>query len=244
MRELTGCHLCDQVAGRQNGDLISRLLNERTYVRRVACETAHFAALPSLGPIVPGHTLLCTREHFKSFAEVGVLGENICGEMGMLSLQLGRVLERIYGGSVHRFEHGSGRGSTRVLCTVEHAHIHLIPTAVDLWSTLGRCQEWERIEVGAASLYARVRDGEYLYYESPEGWAAIAMSGEFESQYLRRIVARAIGVPELWNWRANPRAELAHQWYERMWHMLNDSTEPEGALVGEAGKVSVVANEQ
>ncbi|HVR06485.1 MAG TPA: hypothetical protein VMW75_00430, partial [Thermoanaerobaculia bacterium] len=174
-------------------------------------ETAHFAALPSLGPLVPGHTLLCTKEHLRSFAEVGVLGDTICGELETLRLRLGSALEEIYGAPVHGFEHGNGRGSARVLCTVEHAHIHLIPTAVHLWEALSTCQDWKYFEIGGDSLYSHVRDGEYLYYESPERWAAIATAGEFESQYLRRIVAQAVGVPELWNWRANPRAEHAHR---------------------------------
>ena len=59
MSNITACCLCSQIAGWEENDLISRLLGGDTYVRRVPFESESFALVPSLGPLVPGHTLLC-----------------------------------------------------------------------------------------------------------------------------------------------------------------------------------------
>ena len=67
MRTATCC-ICSQIDGQADGDLIARLLPEQPYVRRVLLESEGFAGLPSLGPLVPGHSLLCPRMHLLGLA--------------------------------------------------------------------------------------------------------------------------------------------------------------------------------
>src|ERR1044072_5888314 len=61
MLKTTECCLCSQVAGEKSNDLIARLLQGEPYVRRVMLESGSFAAIPSLGPLARGHTLLCPK---------------------------------------------------------------------------------------------------------------------------------------------------------------------------------------
>ena len=64
MLKTTECCLCNQIAGEEANDLIARLLQGEPYVRRVMLESRSFAAIPSLGPLVSGHTLLCPNEAY------------------------------------------------------------------------------------------------------------------------------------------------------------------------------------
>ncbi len=68
MRSPDECCLCSQIAGNPKNDLIGRLLPQLRYERRVAMETQSFAVIPSLGPIVSGHVLVCPKSHAKSLA--------------------------------------------------------------------------------------------------------------------------------------------------------------------------------
>jgi ATP adenylyltransferase len=202
MKEATTCCLCSQIAGQKGNDLISQMLGENAYVRRVAMETEHFVAIPSLGPLVQGHTLLCPKIHIKNMA---CLPQNLCAEFEDFKGNLSRVLGSLFRAPIHYFEHGSPPESSRVLCTVDHAHLHLVPTDVTVLDILLEDMNWQKIQPHIASLRSVVRPGEYLYYESPLSEAFIAQADFVESQYMRRVFSNALGCGNEWNWRTNPR---------------------------------------
>ncbi len=211
MRSSEDCCLCSQIAGNSENDLIGRLLPQLPYVRRVAMESPSFAVIPSLGPIVDGHVLICPKDHAKSLACVR---PELDEEFQQLKERPTRVLEDLYRAPVHCFEHGSARSAERVLCTVDHAHLHLLPADVDVWHILDRESEWSPVESSLWALSRTVRDSEYLFYESPDHWAVTAFPAEdgFESQYLRRVFCEALGQQSKWNWRNTPQpvnADLA-----------------------------------
>src|SRR5687767_7682147 len=124
MTHQTTCCLCSQIAGSAEHDLISRALKERTYVRRVPIESEHFAVIPSVGPLAPGHSLLCPIQHVKSIAQIPADAET---EFRAIKELLQDLLQRAFGAPVHCFEHGSSPANSRVLCTVDHAHLHFVP---------------------------------------------------------------------------------------------------------------------
>ena len=204
MQDNKECCLCSQIAGHRENDLISRLLCEDRYIRRVPMETEHFAAIPSLGPLVPGHTLLCPKDHIKNMACVSPLDTD---ELDSFRRRLSGALGTIFHAPVHLFEHGSSPRSSRVLCTVDHAHLHLVPTNIRVLNHLLRDSHWGRIEPALYGLRRSAPQGEYLYYESPEGDAFLAERRTFESQYIRRLFAEALGLGAAWNWREHPQAD-------------------------------------
>src|SRR3954464_12290217 len=116
----TDCCICSQIEGQPDGDLVARLLPSQPYVRRVLLETDGFAAIPSLGPLTPGHSLLCPKSHTPSFAS---LDPRLEEELDHARVALSADLGDLYGGEVHVFEHGMSAATGRVLCTVEHAHL-------------------------------------------------------------------------------------------------------------------------
>jgi diadenosine tetraphosphate (Ap4A) HIT family hydrolase len=214
------CCLCDQVAGRSDGDLISQLLVEASYVRRVVIETKGFAVVPSLGAIVPGHVLLCPKKHVRSYAQLfsrngtGPNWRNLIDEFFAIKAELTKVLQDVYEAPVHCFEHGSAHHSSQTICTVDHAHLHLLPANVNIVSMLLQDDMWKEASCNVIDLGKHVGTREYLYYQSPERLVLVAANHtSYQSQYMRRIFADAVGNSEDWNWRANPRPELADRIY-------------------------------
>lgn len=215
-----GCCICGQIAGDPVSDLISNLMKDRKYVRRVPFETENFAAIPSIGPIAPGHTLLCPKWHVRSMAMALGPGPNqseLNLEYRMADTGLSGLLSALYSKPIHRFEHGSAEYGTKVVCTVEHAHVHLVPAEVDILPTIQSEKRWKPIARGFSNLRTIVAEAEYIYYESPDGRSVVTFSDAgFESQYLRRIFAEALGAPEKWNWRSVPSVSEIDLAYRRL----------------------------
>ena len=127
MPNAADCCLCSQIEGHADGDLIARLLGMKPYVRRVMAESASFAVLPSLGPLTPGHALLCPRSHVRSMTALPPGGD---GEYRRLKAEMWQRLAELYDAPIHVFEHGVAASGERTLCTVDHAHVHLVPVPV------------------------------------------------------------------------------------------------------------------
>jgi ATP adenylyltransferase len=192
------CEFCGQIAGDVTRNAIANLISIPWSSRPVLDEVPGAVVMPSIGALVPGHVLLCPTEHARSFAATSSHFEPALATLG------GATAERLFvttGLPVHRFEHGSSTRGERVACSVEHAHLHLVPARVDIRSQLGGIGEWRDVGPSLAEVRAASEGAEYLLYESPCGERSLTTtSAGFPSQLLRRILAQAIGVEE-WNWR-------------------------------------------
>jgi ATP adenylyltransferase len=198
------CAICCQIAGQKDGDLLAELIgSEKEYVRRIILESEHFVVFPSIGPLKVGHVILCPKLHYPSFACLPGMFED---EYQAVKTRLSELLEATFGEKVHLFEHGTDAWCSRIPCSVEHAHQHFIPTNANVWDTLYSDIEWRYISLDISSLERVTTGREYLLYHSPEDFTLIAIAPEngFESQYIRRVFANALGKSEQWNWRTHP----------------------------------------
>lgn len=202
------CAICSQIAGHKEEDLLAQLIgDEKAYVRRVILESEHFVVFPSVGPLTVGHVILCPKLHYPSFA---CLPEMFEDEYQSIRTQLSELLEATFGEEVHLFEHGTDIGRSRIPCSVEHAHQHFVPTTVNVWDALHDNHnniEWEHIPLNISSLRQVIKGWEYLLYRSPKNSTQIARPTKngFESQYIRRVFADALGKSDQWNWRTYPQ---------------------------------------
>ena len=200
------CYLCGQIDGDPRANLLEPLLHSSWSHRPVLAENSDAAAMPSIGALVTGHVLVCPKQHLRSFAAAPAALDQ---GLGSLAEEVASVLIRTLGLPVHRFEHGSSTYGSRVACSVEHAHLHLVPSPVDVVPAISHVARWRRVEGGLRSLRRAVGAEEYLLYESPEGrrFVAEAPAGGFPSQLLRRIFAAEAGEAATWNWREHPARE-------------------------------------
>jgi hypothetical protein len=124
------------------------------------------------------------------------------------------LLKDVFDRPVHAFEHGNATAGSKIVCTVEHAHLHFLPANVNVDAYLSRYQ-WTEV-VGPLEV---VTEGhEYLFYQTPSGsqWVTTGNGGSFPSQYLRLAFAEALGVANRWNWRENPASEVTRQTLESL----------------------------
>ena len=200
------CCLCAQIAGDADRDLLERHLGRGHYTRRLAELKDGWHAIPSLGSLVPGHTLLCPSTHTRSFASLTPTEIDAgCANLADVSERLARLL----GGPVQVFEHGDAINGDRVSCSVDHVHLHVVPAAPDLWPHIDGSIVWHELRGGLRGLKQAVGDGEYLLFADTKArwWFAHAPTCGHSSQVMRRALATAIGEPSQWNWRLNPRLE-------------------------------------
>jgi diadenosine tetraphosphate (Ap4A) HIT family hydrolase len=202
------CCLCSQIAGDQRNDLIASLLPRSPYVRRIMLEDAAFAVMPSLGPLAPGHALLCPKAHIRSFAALDREQHAACAQ---IKTTLRERLRECYGGEIHIFEHGMASAGSRVVCTVDHAHMHFVPLPVDFAARLD--EEWVAFDGSLGALGRLAGGAEYVLYETAAGKAYLlrGSAGGIESQHMRRVIAGALSPNAHWNWRTAPDAAAADQ---------------------------------
>jgi ATP adenylyltransferase len=208
------CCICSQIAGDSSNDLFAKAVGAGPYVRRVPLETENFAVIPSLGPLAPGHVILCPKEHYRSFASIPSRHDN---EYESLLSTLKNLLRGLYSTDVHLFEHGMAADASRMLCTVDHAHLHVLPASVSVTKIL---EPYPHIPVGAglAGLRHLAQTEEYVFYESPTGDRRLipARDQPLESQYLRQVFAKTLGHACEWNWRDHMKVVNAHETYEKI----------------------------
>jgi diadenosine tetraphosphate (Ap4A) HIT family hydrolase len=200
--------------GRPANDLIARLLPGEPYVRRVLLESRGFATVPSLGPLAPGHVLLCPKVHVGSFARLPESDDAECEEA---KRRLRALLREAYGCEVHLFEHGTALGG-RPPCTVDHAHLHFVPLPPTFAVRVGDREDWQAFDGSPAGLRRLTQGLEYILYEAPDGAARVRVGGavSFESQSMRKAIAIGLGSAALWNWRDRPDARSADETWRRL----------------------------
>jgi diadenosine tetraphosphate (Ap4A) HIT family hydrolase len=91
-------------------------------------ESRNFAAIPSLGSLVEGWLLLVPKKHFIS---MGALPEELVAEMEGMKAKITAHVGNEYGEACV-FEHGPAFASRKVGCSVDHAHLHIVPFAFNL----------------------------------------------------------------------------------------------------------------
>jgi hypothetical protein len=144
-----------------------------------------------------------------------VLSSSHDEEFDHLLGELRDFLSIAYSSPVHLFEHGMSWDGSHVLCSVDHAHLHVVPTPVCIARTF---QPYATIPVptGLSGLRSVAGGREYIFYEDPQGKRLVisANDHQFESQYLRRVFAEAIGNASEWNWREYMKVDVTIATYE------------------------------
>jgi hypothetical protein len=137
-------------------------------------------------------------------------------EMALAEASLQGILAKRFGGPIQLFEHGDSASGSHVGCSVEHAHLHFVPSAPDLWPSIASDLPWTRLR-GPLPDYVRGR--EYIRYRRGDGvWFVYAAEREAElpSQLLRRRFAEALGIADEWNWRESTRLDVTARTMERL----------------------------
>ncbi len=200
LEAINKCEFCDEFAGGSANSFGAHYANE--VVSRTILEQDDFRVLPSLGQIVPGYLLLVPIHHYRAFADMP-LEELQAAEV--LKTNLTEQMRSKYGNFLF-FEHGV-RTSDSGGCGISHAHLHVVPFPDDKDPIEQLTRAFPFEEVSSLLGLNRVQpDRSYLYYESVRGNKYVFYPPFIPSQYIRRVLAEALGT-RAWDWRRCGREE-------------------------------------
>jgi ATP adenylyltransferase len=164
-----------------------------------------FEVVPSLGALVPGWLLVAPVEHRLRVANCSP------EERQALTVVRRRVQDELGAtfGPVVAFEHGPRTPGSAAGCSVDHAHLHVVPVNGPVFETArGLAPElsWERVpSMDAAWDSVEAADAYVVFEREGVTWLARDRADDIPSQLFRRAIARVTSHSE-WNWRAEPQA--------------------------------------
>jgi ATP adenylyltransferase len=199
------CTICAEFGGEEDGNLFHAYRGETEIESRILAETRNFVAIPSLGQLVEGYVLICTRAHYFSIGAALLKKPELRIELANFKRKVQVKLREVYGSRSIAFEHGAASFTNRAGCCTDHAHIHIVPTEVDLISRLAKTSlRWDGSRLSQLFRYAAGGNA-YLYYEDVRGDGISAVAdAPIPSQLFRRILSAELGRPDEWDWRQNP----------------------------------------
>jgi diadenosine tetraphosphate (Ap4A) HIT family hydrolase len=176
----------------------------------VMAETENLVAVPSIGALVNGWLLVVPKNHHLNFGDAIRRSPGLVSEMEEIAARWEATF-----GPITWFEHGPKQAGTKVGCSIDHAHMHLVPLGrIDLLAAardrLGKASFTE-ISGFSALADAIDRGCSYLYIRLPDGTQWLEAANAIPSQSLRRVIAAEQGRAQEWDWKAFPRPELVHQ---------------------------------
>jgi diadenosine tetraphosphate (Ap4A) HIT family hydrolase len=190
----TTCKFCDKFAV---------VRSARNAWDQVLFESPNFVVVPTVGSIVPGWLLILPRKHFLC---VGAMGDAMIQEMLDLRRRAAASL-RVEFGPVTFFEHGPAEPGTSVGCGVDHAHLHLVATRINLvegaQQVLQEPLTWASVGGLEATATSFARKTSYLYVELANGKAWIGTGNRIGSQAFRKVIAAASGRTEAFDWKCH-----------------------------------------
>jgi hypothetical protein len=168
----------------------------------------YFYVILGLGPIIEGYVLLVAKQHIRSMLDLPIrMRRSYESEKSRLK----HIVTRAYGPTIIT-EHGriqaclaEDEEARDNLCF--HAHQLFFPISTDLRS-LSKEGPFTNVFEGA-SLFdlniSSLEDEEYLLFEDAKGIVTVhIVRGKCPRQFMRYLVARSIGKPELSNWATYP----------------------------------------
>ena len=180
-------------------------------------ESENFYAKAALGHFVFGYTLIISKDHLFSFAN---LPEHLFPELETFRDNVLEKLHNICQHPINIMEHGAISRCQRGGACIDHAHLHLMPLAADLYPIL--IKKFSFSELASIRELRCFKEAQipYLYYQR-EGFRGhgVQLSQDVPSQLLRRIACQAMGQPELWDWRDKPLRDPLQQFtseYKRL----------------------------
>lgn len=179
-------------------------------------QTENFVVVPSLGSLVEGWLLVVAKSRALSMASLPMVQRN---ELESLKTHVARMLVETYG-PVVAFEHGPAVCGTDVGCTVDQAHLHLVPFAHDLLEQIGEVRS-ERLSWapshGFTEAIKLINTGRsYLYFETIGDTPLVACASGSPSQFFRRAIAGRLGIPDKFNWREYPMRENVRRTLDKL----------------------------
>jgi hypothetical protein len=187
-------------------------------------ESSSGLAVASLGQIVEGYVAVFGMEDRISLRS---LEKNYRRTFLRFLRAVRQRVEQRFGPTL-MFEHGASCVDTDVSCGVNQIHVHIVPYAGRALKSelkkLFRCTAtFSTIEEMLEDLACWHAENPYFWLEEHGHISLFSYGVRRESQVVRRVLAKEVGMPECWNWREYPTHESAKRVAKEL---LNASPQP------------------
>lgn len=149
-------------------------------------ESEHFYVIPDIAPLTIGHVLIVSKNHINSMTK---LSRCMALELRNLVNIIDPIISCNHKTNVVYFEHGPGDNQSQSLKSVNHFHLHCVPTNIDITSIM---HGYEKYFVKKVSDYEDIVGcdiKDYIYCESnEEKYLYILDKSKIKSQLLRERI--------------------------------------------------------
>ena len=163
----------------------------------VLFDSMSYVVTPSLGSFIEGWTLIISKRHVTSMSQL-LLSE--IRELNSLIPEIRKRVEQVYGPTVV-FEHGPLTAGTEFGCGIDHAHFHVVPFNSHIIPLIEReltCIEWRQLGQFEDILQ---ETKSYLFVVDIDAEnGVISNPGCIQSQFMRRILAKYVGMMEYFDY--------------------------------------------
>ena len=167
---------------------------------RIIYRTNNFYVMLSLVPIVEGYLLIISNHHYECCAAIdSEIMEEFCHLVGTVK----KILQYEYGCAIF-YEHGRSGSSLQYSTSGRHcyhAHLHCVPTKVDLGQIVENdfhptyIKDWNNLK----SIFCE-QHLPYLFIDSNDKKRLFLINRKIRSQYLRFKLAEALNKEKLSDW--------------------------------------------
>lgn len=185
----------------------------------------HYFAIPSIGSLVEGWTLIVPNEHCVSLrAHYGN------SDFGAFVADVAGKVRDIYG-SVIAFEHGANHEGSATGCGTDHAHLHIVPfDGIDVRDLDSSGVMFHPMDT--ADIAQVVGSSEYLAFfpdiVAKPTYALVAILDTSISQFFRRLIGHKLGLSaEEIDYRKSPRLDVASATVAALMPAFETATENE-----------------
>lgn len=207
------CPICNELACGK-GTRLAKALGHPEISNAVLAVSEKFSIIPSVGPLVLGHSLVVTRRHSTNI--IADLRGIELEELKVICIQFLQHLRTAIDHDITLFcfEHGSRCDSGNQLCSTNHGHLHLLPLRGDQISAVTAKLGSELLTFKNLPELCDVLTPLQQYIVafslglgSTEVLGTVLEASNAPSQHVRRVVGETLGIA-CWDWKTDMNRDL------------------------------------
>jgi diadenosine tetraphosphate (Ap4A) HIT family hydrolase len=195
------CDLCNEWKG--ENCYFKEVFTSDKVDNRIVLKTRYSWVIAGLGALGPGYLLILPERHVPA---IGYLSPDELDDIINIKKRVSKLITKMFSdkyGKVVFFEHGSNNKGFLSGKSVDHAHLHALPGG-NIDFRLPLLRDFKECEIEGLEELRNLsnKDIPYLFYEDPEGRCYTYLpEKDIPSQYIRRVWAQGLGLPDRYNWR-------------------------------------------
>lgn len=160
-------------------------------------ENSNFYILPTVGSLVDGYLLIVSKRHINSMSE---LNDNEKKDYIDLINKYKEIFYSIYGINPIIFEHGTPNPHNKMRAnSVFHAHTHIVNYNFLDNESIIKSLNFESVK-DACDI---ANNKNYIFYMDNSGKCYVSYNFPSESQLMRKLMAKELGIDDKFDWRNN-----------------------------------------